>query len=379
MGKRLRIIINYEFNEDWMGGTYYIQNLVHALNTLCDVDKPILIINTSKNKDQAYQSLSQLTNYPYLQIYEDITLGYFKFTINRIFRKFFKTTLFNTKPNYDVEFPAFIYNNNRNVKKQIFWIPDFQSKYLPQFFSNDEITLRDNVYNKIREKAHFIVFSSADAMNDFNKFYNGSNAKQFVFNFATYHHSKISSTYSDVCIKYNIPTEYFLCSNQFWIHKNHTIIFKAIAVLKQKGFNIKVICTGKENDYRNPNYITELKKLVIDLDIVNNIMFLGFIDRQDQIILIRNCKAIIQPSYFEGWSTVIEDAMAENAYILASDLKVNKEQLLNYPNYKLFNPNDESALVELMKMKDFKQVSTDYNERFLCFGNRFMEIAKEVK
>jgi len=42
---------------------------------------------------------------------------------------------------------------------------------------------------------------------------------------------------------------------------------------------------------------------------------------------LQNAKAIIQPSYFEGWSTVIEDAKALNKYLIVSILKLIKNKL----------------------------------------------------
>ncbi len=38
--------------------------------------------------------------------------------------------------------------------------------------------------------------------------------------------------------------------------------------------------------------------------------FLGFIDRGEQLQLMKNSIAIVQPSLFEGWSTVVEDTKA---------------------------------------------------------------------
>ena len=49
------------------------------------------------------------------------------------------------------------------------------------------------------------------------------------------------------------------------------------------------------------------------LDIKKYISILGFISRQDQLSLMRDAIAVIQPSLFEGWSTVVEDCKAIGA------------------------------------------------------------------
>ena len=41
---------------------------------------------------------------------------------------------------------------------------------------------------------------------------------------------------------------------------------------------------------------------------------------------MKNSIAVVQPSLFEGWSTIIEDCKALNHFVIASDLAVNQEQ-----------------------------------------------------
>lgn len=376
MGKRNIIKINYQYNEDWIGGSYYIQNLIHALNTLESSKKPYLLIHSSN--ENAVNELKNITSYPYLKRYSYNKLNILQRGINYLSRKIFKKNVFRLFPDFLFAFPS-SYHERDQLEKQIFWIPDFQDKYLPHFFSEEELKSRDQAYTYIQKNAHHVVFSSGDAQKDFNTFYKGAAPKQYVLNFASYHPDENLPSKIDVLQKFSITGEYFLCSNQFWVHKNHMVVLKAIAHLKKEGKNIYVVFTGKEKDYRNPNYFSDLRKKVVELEIENQVKFLGFIDRKDQIVLLKNCKAIIQPSLFEGWSTVNEDAKAENIFILAANLNVNKEQLINYPNYRLFNPNDEKALANEIKDKDFSIKEIDYKENIKKFGLDFMKIIEHFK
>jgi glycosyltransferase involved in cell wall biosynthesis len=375
MGKRYRIKINYYYDENWIGGAYYIQNLIHALNTLTDEKKPILIIR-SLNENALYE-LRRITSYPYLEAYSLPKLNLIQRIVNFISRKIIRQNIFRDLPKYDAVFPSAFLENNE-LEKQIFWIPDFQEKYLPHFFSDEEINLRNNYYSHIEKNANHLVFSSKDSQKDFNKYYPSSKTNQFVLNFASYHSDIELPSVKDVFMKYNIDFEYFLCSNQFWAHKNHNVIIEAIALLKKENININVIFTGKEYDYRNPNYFSEIILKVKTLGIEDNVMFLGFIDRIDQIVLLKNCKAVIQPSLFEGWSTVIEDAKAENAFIFASNINVNIEQLENYPNNILFSPENPLSLAEKLKTEKLIKIKQEYKQEVITFGNHFMKIINEV-
>jgi glycosyltransferase involved in cell wall biosynthesis len=171
--------------------------------------------------------------------------------------------------------------------------------------------------------------------------------------------------------KFNLPVEYFFSPNQFWAHKNHLVVIKAAQILKQKGKPVVIAFSGKENDNRNPGYTEELKKYVIDNQLEDVIRFLGFLDRREQLMLMKNAKAVIQPSLFEGWSTVIEDAMAMNQVVIASDLDVNIEQLGDKGFF--FDKKSEKYLSEVIisVLSTDIQVRYGYNDKLSKFANQF--------
>ena len=155
------------------------------------------------------------------------------------------------------------------------------------------------------------------------QFYPNTQALIDVYSFV----SLIENVKHTFTLKTTIPQNYFIVCNQFWPHKNHLVVLQAVHYLKTQNQTIHVVFTGKHNDVRNEKYVTELKNYINKNNINSLITFTGFISREDQIELIKNSKAVIQPSLFEGWSTVIEDAKALNKYIIASDIEINKEQI----------------------------------------------------
>ena len=92
---------------------------------------------------------------------------------------------------------------------------------------------------------------------------------------------------------------------------------------------------------------------------------MGLIPRDEQLFLMKHAQAVLQPSLFEGWSTVIEDARSLQAPVIASNLPVNVEQLGPKGNY--FKPHDDETLAE--KLKDYPVRNLDdkfygeYNDR----------------
>jgi glycosyltransferase involved in cell wall biosynthesis len=343
-GKRVGIIYNY--NENWIGGAYYIQNLIRSLNFLPEKEQIQLYILTGNKA--FFQELKQSTGYAQLKFVEYPS----RYTVlERILNKFslriIKKKIIERKIQLDWVFPLYhIPENLKHIKNLIFWIPDLQEKFLPKFFSPEEVKQRFDCNEKMVVLNHPIVFSSQAALNDFDSFYPNSKNDKKVLQFAVVHPILNQENICEVKVKYGIEGDYFISPNQFWQHKNQIVIIEAVKILKKKGIAVKVVFTGKEYDYRNPDYTTNLKQRIADYQLESEIVFLGFIDRIDQLLLMKNAQAIIQPSLFEGWSTVVEDAKALNQTVIVSNIAVHQEQLEDKGYY--FAPHDYNALVEKM-------------------------------
>jgi glycosyltransferase involved in cell wall biosynthesis len=280
--------------------------------------------------------------------------------------------LFVKKIKLDWVFPLYgVPQDLQHIKELIFWIPDFQEKYLPNFFSPEEVKNRQSCYENMAALNYPIVFSSQSASNDFNTFFPDAKNKRRVLQFAVVHPDLMLKHIDEVKSFYGIEGNYFFSPNQFWQHKNQIAIIEAAKILKDKGIAVKIIFTGKEHDYRNPDYTTDLKQKVSEYGLENEIVFLGFIDRIDQLILMKNAQAIIQPSLFEGWSTVIEDAKALNQTLIVSNIPVHQEQLGGKGYY--FSPNNYNELanriVEVMENPLNKlRYDLDYSENIKKFA-----------
>lgn len=366
MVKRKKIGLIYQYNENWIGGTYYIQNLIFALNRLDNDEKPILIIICEDIK--AYNDLKKATNYPFMVLRGLLRKPLLcvriinKFSRIFFFNNIFKNIRYNNFTDIDILFPAIEHDAFIKVKYKLFWLPDLQEHFYPDFFTKDEIEFRLKQQKNLIVNNSMILFSSKTALNHFNQIYGSDSNQKFVLPFTVNINHVEEIVYSDIRNKYNIVGDYFICCNQFWQHKNHIVIFDALRLLKNKGIAIQVILTGKEADYRDSSHFQKLKERIKELNVEENIKFLGFINRVDQIELLKNSIAVIQPSLFEGWSTIVEDAKALNIILLCSDIPVHKEQLEDYPNKFFFqatNPIDLGQKIQPL-IRSCKKVYYNY-------------------
>ena len=223
------------------------------------------------------------------------------------------------------------------------WVPDFQHRHLPEFFSPEECRYRDRQIAALARDARDLVLSSHDARADFERFVPGFDGRTHVLRFAS---APDPGWYEpmELPAELECPERFFLISNQFWKHKNHLLVFEALARLKRRGVRPVVLCTGKLGDYRDNTYAQAVHQTLRDNGLETQVRILGLVPRRVQIELMRRALAVIQPSLFEGWSTVLEDARVLGRPCVVSDLGVHREQALPHAHY--FRRTDPEDLAE---------------------------------
>jgi glycosyltransferase involved in cell wall biosynthesis len=175
--------------------------------------------------------------------------------------------------------------------------------------------------------------------------------------------------------------------NQLWVHKNHRVAFEAIKVLTGRGLDVHLVCTGKDEDPRRPEHGQRLRWFIKEHRLTDRVHMLGLIPRLDQIQLMRAATAIVQPSLFEGLSTVVEDARALGKRMFLSEIPVHREQ--NPDNASYFNPYRPDLLAtEIAKVwdslpdgpcaADEKRAASIQPKRVRRYAREFLKIGREL-
>jgi glycosyltransferase involved in cell wall biosynthesis len=370
--------ILYKHDPNWMGGTIYVFNLLKALEfaQTKNIELPEIVVFISRNnKNKLDFSFSALKySFRYYDSPKWMKL------INRISVKIIRISMFQWRYQHklDALFPvnrSWDYFSNTPIENQIYWIPDFQCFHLPEYFEEQDIQNRNFFYLETLINSKKLVLSSYNVLNDLTKFYpNMAYPVIEILRFAVF--NNIDSIKIEKKLVFDKP--YFICPNQFWAHKNQELVLRAIQYLGEVNLPFYVVFTGKTIDSRKKNHFKEvIEPLLDDKNVRNNVKLLGFIDRDVQLDLIQNAIALIQPSRFEGWSTVIEDGMSYNLPILASNLEVNIEQLGDKGIF--FDPNNVELLSSLM-LDEFKyfprKIKYNYEHRQINFAREFLNIIK---
>ncbi len=375
----------------WIAGVIYLHNIIRALSALPEAERPTLHYFIPLGTTPA--NLHELdTDPPIVHYYTDRrnTSIRQKFrSIPCIIRTLQWPQSLGTvavRTNARALFPLQGSLGQRFPVPWIGWIPDFQHKRLPDFFSEKERQHRDKQFQTLIDDASHIVVSSWDAYEDLMHWFPINSDRVSVFSFTSVATPRwYQQNPHHVVERFGLPEKYLMFPSQFWIHKNHRLLFEALSILRDTGMlDVSLVLTGQTYDYRWPEYFADLQNFINQQNLNKHVHILGLIDRQKQIQLLRCAAAVIQPSLFEGWSSLVEDCKTLGKRIYLSDLRVHREQSPQDSEY--FNPSRAEELAELLARDwstlkpgpDFTREKEAYAQhigRATAFAESFLHIA----
>ncbi len=376
-------------SDRWIGGSIYLDNLGAAVRSLPTPEQPVIsllkedmrttaspLLRTGSTEVQlhTYQLTGTLRRLPFAHKFADLS------AITRVRRQ--------VHDQFDIVFPCTSLFQIKAHQRAVAWIPDFQHIHLPQYFSPLERRGRDRGYQRLAKQASLVVLSSQDARKDFDSLYPAQAHKVRVLSFATVPtEGWFTGDPQRVARSYGLPDVFAMIPNQFWMHKNHLCVFEALHRLRQHGKTIALVCTGFTGDYRNNRYFNEIRAYLQAHDLEPYVHILGLIPRADQIQLLRRAAIVIQPSLFEGWSTVVEDVRVLGKRVIVSNIAVHREQNVEHAVY--FDPRSPAMLADLLMSQlptlcpgpDLEREAVsraEQQDRIVTFAKAFLQIGGEV-
>lgn len=348
----MNVAVDLSGFDGWLGGIDFVKAY---MNALCKIeDYHLFVFVQKKTMIRHFKNFVKIFLGRYDSKMKKPIRDFLDFSESIIGAKvvYYKTDKFEQllhKNEIDIVFPV-LRNLGKNFK--IPWLPylfDFQHKYLPQFFTVQEQELRDKEFEALVTSAKACIVEANDVINDVKKFIPNATAQFFVMPYTAIPEKEWLDLDCIDVSKFNLPSKYFLISNQFWVHKNHVIAFEALAEIVKTNPDVHIVCTGNTNDYRNPDYYPSLLKKIEDLGIKENVHILGYISKLEQIKIMCNSVGVIQPTLFEGnpGGGIAYNALAMDVPIILSSINVNKE--LDYNKAIFFEASNAIDLAEKMK------------------------------
>ena len=232
-------------------------------------------------------------------------------------------------------------------KPFVFTLHDMQERYYPYFF-----TLRDKVIRWLNNRslsktADKILCESQFVKSDIIKFLEADPNKVHVvqspppkcFNSSTID----ENLYKTIKAKYNLPEEYIFYPAQFWPHKNHIKLLEAFGIVKKEFKDLKLVFTGsKQKNFQN------VDRRIQELQLENDIVYLGYIDYSDLPFLYKMSKFLVMPTLFESISIPIYEAFSLKVAVCCSNVVALPEQVGEAG--LIFDPNNENDIAKKMIM-----------------------------
>ena len=216
--------------------------------------------------------------------------------------------------------------------------------YFPEVSSFGEFEKREKRYNKVLLRATFISSESETGKKDIEFYFRIKPEKIIVmplFPGNVINITVVQEEQNNWLIEKGLISKTFLFyPAQFWAHKNHINLLKAIRLLKEQyKIEVSLVLTG--SDKGNLFYV---KNKISEYNLQKQVHYLGFISEKEIRILYENAAALIMPTFLGPTTMPVLESLAIGCPIICSDFEGHREQLLDSALY--FSPNDPNEMAE---------------------------------
>jgi glycosyltransferase involved in cell wall biosynthesis len=266
--------------------------------------------------------------------------------IRRLIYAFTGVKIGNLAPDIDVDFiisPIITLLPYYMEKPYIVTIHDFQHKYYPEFFTIKERITREIIY-RTGKKANLVICESNYVKQDLMKFLKIDENKIKVLPSPPPSYLQITQIKNENLLetreKYDLPDSFIFYPAQFWYHKNHINLLRALRYIKDKyNLEIPLILVGsKKNNFEN--VMSEIQNLGLS----QQVKYLGYVPDKDMPYLYKLATALVMPTLFESVSLPIWEAFYLGCPVVSSNVCALPEQAVDAG--LIFDPNNIEGIAE---------------------------------
>lgn len=139
-----------------------------------------------------------------------------------------------------------------------------------------------------------------------------------------------------------VPKKYVFYPAQFWKHKNHLNLIKAVQILLKDVSDIHLVLVGSEK-----NNMKNIKRYISENRLDNYITIKGFVSNENITYLYKHAVGLVMPSYFGPTNIPPLEAMALGCPVAVSNKYAMPEQVGDAGLF--FNPDSPFEIAECIK------------------------------
>jgi glycosyltransferase involved in cell wall biosynthesis len=225
----------------------------------------------------------------------------------------------------------------------------------PEVHQDYVFEIREAWYTKHLNRAAGVLVESEAGRKQLHKFYSVLDERVHtipLFPGKVIEESVTADEKVDILNNFGIEEEkYLFYPAQYWAHKNHINLLRALKSLKESGHNLKLVFTG--SDHGNQAHV---KSFIEKNGLESSVLMLGFLSFKEIRALYESALALTMPTFL-GPSNMppIESALMGTP-VICSEIEGHREVLGDTALY--FNPKNYNEIaervVDLLSIEDRK-------------------------
>lgn len=204
--------------------------------------------------------------------------------------------------------------------KSIRLVHDIMHRYEPGFKEIEkDAAVREAIFKAGARVEDVVLVDSALGKRQFIESYykKGHNPRIEILPFTA------SDNIKNAVEKYiDIPIKYIFYPAQFWEHKNHVNLLKAVEIVKRNTPDIHLVLTGSER-----NSLGMIKKAIEKYGLEKNVSIKGFVSDGQMKFLYQHAVALVMPTYFGPTNIPPLEAMTLGCPVIVSNKYAMGEQV----------------------------------------------------
>jgi glycosyltransferase involved in cell wall biosynthesis len=195
---------------------------------------------------------------------------------------------------------------------------DLQHRHHPEFFSPEEIRLRDALYDEGCRRARLVVTAARWTKHDLVRHLGVAPDKIAVIHRGPAGRGRTRLAREAAAhrlARLALPERFALYPGKTWPHKNHLRTFEALAHLRdRRGVVVPLVCTSAPVVGSWPTVQEALQRLALD----RQVLFTGYVSQDEMDALYSLADVLLFPSLFEGLGLPVLEAMHFGLPVVAS-------------------------------------------------------------
>lgn len=193
-------------------------------------------------------------------------------------------------------------------------LPDIQEKYLPEFFSSEDLFNRELYYDPSTRMVDRVIAISEFTKESIVRFHKVSSSKITVAHLCVDPNVSVAALSVEKSLL-SLPDKYIFYPANRWLHKNHDMLLRALMLLKSE-YGIVADCVLTGFDVANGYPLAEkIREYGLD----DRVHVVGYLSPADLHRVYEEARLLCFPSLFEGFGMPVLEAMTLGCPVACSN------------------------------------------------------------